>query len=124
MPTIAIIGASPDRKKYGNKAVRVYAEQGYQVFPIHPKAPEVEGHKAYRSILDVPVKTLDMVSVYLSPEIGMKVVEEVAQKPPKELWLNPGAESPELVEKAEKLGLNVIVACSIAARGVSPEKME
>jgi hypothetical protein len=119
-PTIAIIGASTDRKKFGNRAVRSYARQGYKVYPIHPTAPEIEGHPAYRSILDVPVEPLDRVSIYLPPALGMQVIEEVARKPPREVWLNPGAESPELVAKAERLGLNVIVACSIVAIGEDP----
>mgnify|MGYP001583149540 FL=1 len=58
MPSIAIIGASTDRTKVGNKAVRVYKDKGYQVYPIHPKATEIEGQKAYRSVLDVPEKHL------------------------------------------------------------------
>ena len=120
MPTIAIIGASQDRSKFGNKAVRVFADKGYKVYPIHPKETTIEGHKVYRSVLDIPEAKLDMVSLYLSPQVGMKVIEEVAKKPCREVWLNPGAESPELMAKAEQLGLNVIAACSIVGVGSNP----
>lgn len=123
-PTIAIIGASTHRGKYGNRAVRGYAQQGYDVFPIHPRAEVIEGHKAYRSVLDVPVKELDRVSIYLPPEIGLQVIEEVARKPVREVWLNPGAESPELIARARELGLNVIVACSLVAVGVDPHGLD
>ena len=68
-PTVAIVGASTDRRKYGNKAVRAFAAQGYEVFPIHPTAAEIEGHKAYPSVLDLPVPRLDRVSLYLPPDI-------------------------------------------------------
>jgi len=118
--TIAIIGASTNRHKYGNRAVRAYARQGYEVYPIHPRAQAVEGFTAYPSILDVPVAELDRVSFYVPPEIGLKVIEEVARKPVREVWLNPGAESAELVVRGEVLGLNVIVACSIVAIGEDP----
>jgi predicted CoA-binding protein len=118
--TIAIIGASTQRHKYGNRAVRAYVRQGYQVFPVHPSAPIIEGLPAYRSILDVPVPQLDRVSFYVPPEVGLEVIEEVAKKPVAEVWLNPGAESPQLLARAEALGLNVIVACSIVAIGESP----
>ena len=121
-PTIAIIGASPDRAKFGNKAVRAYARQGYDVFPIHPKAEEIEGHKAYRSILDVPAG-IDRASFYLPPEIGLKVIEDVAKKKVGEVWLNPGSESPELISRSEELGLNTIVACSIIAVGETPSEL-
>lgn len=120
MPTIAILGASTDRSKFGNKAVRVFIDKGYQVFPVNPKEKTIEGLTAYPSISEVPVSNLDMVSFYLPPAVGLKVIAEVAKKGAKEVWLNPGAESRELVEKAEALGLNVIEACSIVAVGSSP----
>ena len=122
MPTIAILGASRDRAKFGNKAVRAFAEKGYQVYPVHPKETEIEGHKVYRSVAEIPVPTLDMISVYLPPEIGLKVLPEIARKPCKELWLNPGADSDALIEAAEGLGLNVIAACSLVGLGVRPSE--
>lgn len=120
MPSIAVLGASRDRNKFGNKAVRAFAGKGYTVYPIHPREKEIEGHRAYPSIGDVPAAYLDMVSVYLPPEIGLKVIEEVARKKVGEVWLNPGAESDELIDKAGKLGLNVIAACSLVGHGISP----
>jgi predicted CoA-binding protein len=116
-PTIAIVGASTDRRKFGNKAVRAYAAQGYEVFAVHPTAAFIEGHRSYRSILDVPRPRLDRISVYLPPEIGLQVIDEIAQKPANEVWLNPGAESPELIARAHELGLNIVVACSLMAIG-------
>lgn len=121
MPTIAILGASTDRHKFGNKAVRAYAQQGYDVYPVHPNATEIEGHRAYRSITDIPVAKLDRVSIYLPPEIGLRVLDEVAGKPATEVWFNPGAESPAILRRAKELGLPLITGCSIVAIGVSPE---
>ena len=111
-PTVAVIGASKDPSKYGNLSVRAHLEAGYRVFPVHPKETEIEGLKVYRSVTEIP-EALDRVSLYLSPAIGMKVVDEIARKGTKELFLNPGSESDELIEKAKSLGLNVIIACSI-----------
>lgn len=120
---IAIVGASNDRKKYGNKAVRAYLSKGYKVYPINPKEETIEGLKAYKSILDIPDK-IELVSFYVPPAVGIKVVEEVAKKGNiKELYLNPGAESEELYNKAQSLDLNPIVACSISVIGFDPEKM-
>jgi len=53
-PTVAIVGASTDRTKYGNKSVRAHMRSGYEVFPINPKGGVVEGLPAYVSIADVP----------------------------------------------------------------------
>jgi predicted CoA-binding protein len=119
MKTVAIIGASNDRQKFGNKAVRAFRQQGYTVYPVNPKETEVEGLAAFKSILDVPVRP-QMVSVYLPPPVVLKVLPEIAAKGCDELWLNPGTESDEVLAVAERLGLNVVQACSIVGVGVSP----
>lgn len=120
-PTIAIIGASNDRRKFGNKAVRAYLQQGFEVFPINPHEKAIEGLPVFRSVLDVPTAELDRISVYVPPLVGLDLLDDIARKPAREIWLNPGAESPELLAKARQLGLNVIQACSIIAIGSMPE---
>lgn len=120
--TIAIIGASNDRAKFGNKAVRAFARQGFQVFPVNPKEPQIEGLPAFKNIADVPVRP-QMVSVYLPPPVLLKVLPDIARRGCDELWLNPGTESDEVLMEAARLGLNVVQACSIVAIGVSPEML-
>lgn len=119
MKTVAIIGASNDRRKFGNKAVRAFQQQGYIVYPVNPNESEVEGLRGYRSISEVPVRP-QMISVYVPPPVLVKLLPEIAAKGCDELWLNPGTESDEVLAEAERLGLNVIQACSIVAVGVSP----
>jgi uncharacterized protein len=118
--TVAVIGAGPDRRKYGNKSVRAHAAAGYTVYPVHPTADTVEGAAAYKSVKDVPEEKLDRVTVYLPPAIGMTVLGAIAAKSPGEVWFNPGAESPELLAEAKRLGLNAIAGCSIVNLGMSP----
>jgi uncharacterized protein len=120
MPKIvAVIGASNNRQKFGNRAVRAFTQQGYTVLPINPHEREVEGLKAYGSVLDVP-GPIDMASFYVPPAIGEQVIEEVARKRIPEVWLNPGAESDALVARARALSIQPIVACSIIAIGQDP----
>jgi predicted CoA-binding protein len=116
---VAIIGASNDRRKYGNKALRAFKAQGYDVVPINPEAAEVEGLRAYPSILDVP-GPIDMATFYVPPEIGLEVIDGVARKGVSEVWFNPGSESDALVSRARGLGLRPILACSIMGIGESP----
>jgi predicted CoA-binding protein len=122
MKTVAIIGASNDRSKFGNKAVRAFLQQGYEVFPVNPKEATIEGLPAFKSIADLPVR-LDRVSVYLPPPVLLKVLPAIAAKGCDELWLNPGTESDAVLAEAERLGLNVIQACSIVGVGVLPEEL-
>jgi uncharacterized protein len=119
MKVVAIIGASNDRRKFGNRAVRAFRRQGYTVIPINPHESEVEGLTAYKSVLDVP-GTIDMASFYVPPEIGERVLDEVAAKGIAEVWLNPGADGEHLVTRARSLGLEPIIACSIVAMGEDP----
>jgi hypothetical protein len=119
MKTVAVIGASRNRRKYGNKALRAFEHQGFTVIPINPNEAEVEGHRAYASVLDVP-GPIDMATVYVPPHIAVQVMEELAKKGIGEIWLNPGADEPEVVSKARALGLQPTVACSIIAIGESP----
>jgi uncharacterized protein len=121
MKSVAVIGASPDRKKFGNKAVRAFRECSYQVFPINPKATEIEGLTAFPTIGAIPVRP-DRVSIYLPPSLVLAVLPEVAAKGCDELWLNPGTDSPEVVTEAQRLGLKTIQACSIVGLGLSPKQ--
>jgi uncharacterized protein len=117
--TVAVIGASNNRNKFGNKALRAFAHQGYTVFAVNPNEQEVEGYKAYPTVLDVP-GDLDMATVYVPPRVGLKAMEDLAAKGVGEVWLNPGADDHEVVERARALGLKTIQACSIIAIGESP----
>lgn len=116
---MAVIGASNNRGKFGNKALRAFVKRGYTVIPINPREAEVEGHRTYASVLDVPGK-IDLATLYVPPRAGVRVVEEVARKGITEVWLNPGADSPDVIARARELGLKTTQLCSILAIGESP----
>jgi len=118
--TIAIVGASTDRKKYGNKAVRAFKQGGWTVYPVNPKAEEIEGGQCYASIVDVPTP-LDRVSMYVPPTVGKTMLKDIAAKQPTEFFLNPGSEDEALLREAKALGLQPIVACSVVNIGLRPE---
>jgi predicted CoA-binding protein len=119
--SVAVIGASSNRSKFGNKALRAFARGGYTVFPINPNEKTIEGMAAYASVLDVPA-AIDMATVYVQPSVGVAVMEEIARKGIPEVWLNPGADDPAVVSRAEALGLKTIQACSIIGIGDSPSR--
>ena len=114
MPSIAVIGASSDREKYGNRAVRAYQAQGWTVYPVNPREATVEGLRAYPTVADLP-GPVDRASLSVPPSVGLGLLDEIAARGAKELWVNPGAGSPELLARAEQLGLNPVEACSIIA---------
>lgn len=119
---IAIVGASRNREKYGNKAIRAFMEKGYRVFPVHPFEKEIEGQPVYRSVLEIPER-VPLASFYIPASIGLEVIEEVARKEGMGIvYLNPGAESGELIRKGRALGLEIRDTCSIVAIGANPSR--
>jgi predicted CoA-binding protein len=119
---IAIIGASANRSKFGNIAVRAFVRQGWKVYPVNPVESEIEGLPVFKSIAEVPVRP-HLVSIYLPPPVLLKILPDIAARGCDELWLNPGTESREVLAAAEQLGLNVIQACSIVGIGLSPSEV-
>ena len=117
--TVAIVGASSDRRKFGNKALRAFKAGGYRVIPINPNESEVEGMATFASVLDVPER-IDMATVYVQPDVGLTLLREFEEKKIDEIWINPGAESAMLLAEAARRKLNVIVACSIIGAGQNP----
>ena len=117
---VAVIGASNNRQKFGNRALRAYRDLGYTVVPINPREREVEGIAAYRSVLDVP-GPIDIALFYVPPDVGAQVMADVARKQIPEVWLNPGAEDDTLVALARSLSIDPILACSLVAAGQRPD---
>lgn len=103
----AVVGASSDRDKYGNKVLRAYQQHGMEVYPINPRATEIEGLKAYASLAEVPVK-LRAISVITPPAITLQIIEAAAAVGVRMVWMQPGAESIEAIRLAEALGMEVI----------------
>lgn len=117
--SVAIIGASADPSKFGNKAVRAYLRQGWTVYPVTPRPEPIEGLATFPSVSAIPGR-VDRAALYLPPGVGIKVLAEVKAKNIGELFVNPGADSPELLAEAERIGLNPIMACAIVEIGERP----
>jgi predicted CoA-binding protein len=118
---VAVIGASSNRAKFGNKAFRAFRQKGYTVIPVNPNEREVEGTRTVASVQDID-GPVDMATVYVPATVGVRVLDDVAAKGIKELWLNPGADDDAVVARARALGLEPILACSIVGIGENPSK--
>lgn len=114
----AVVGASTDRSKYGNKVLRSYLQNGKEVYPVNPKAEEVEGVKAYPDLASLPVLPRG-ISVITPPAVTEKVVGQAAELGIHFIWMQPGAESPEAVRAAEEAGIQVIAdgSCALVVMG-------
>lgn len=114
----AVVGASNDRSKYGNKVLRAYLQKGKRAIPVNPKATTVEGIAAVPDLASLS-EPVHGVSIITPPEITERIVEEAAKAGVKRLWMQPGAESARAVRRAEELGLSVIAGgpCLLVSLG-------
>lgn len=113
-----VVGASVDRGKYGNKVLRCYQLKGLNVVPVNPKEREIEGLSCVASVSDLPGNVAS-ISVITPPAITDRIVDEAVAKGIKNIWMQPGAESPAAVEKCVKAGINVIAdgSCILVVLG-------
>jgi predicted CoA-binding protein len=118
-----IVGASNNRAKFGNKAVRAYVRQGHDVIPVNPHEQTIEGVRCFPSVRHVLASSdgVDRAMFYVPPEVGLTIIGDLASRDDvKELWLNPGAESAELIAAAQRLGFEPVLACAIVDIGERP----
>jgi len=117
---VMVIGASRNRDKYGNKAVRAYQRQGHEVVAVNPNVELIAGAPSYPDVRSIP-GSVDRATLYLPPEQGIDILPPLADRGDvTDLWINPGAESEQLIEEAKRLGFKPIQACSIMAVGETP----
>ncbi len=114
MPTVAIIGASPNAERHSHQAVLRFAARGYTVWPIHPTAPDIAGHAVFRTLVELPARP-DLITMYVNPQMGLAMLDALVAAQPQQLWLNPGADGEPLASAARARGLRVIEACSLVA---------
>ncbi|MEJ2084785.1 MAG: CoA-binding protein [Acidobacteriota bacterium] len=119
--TIAVVGASRDRRKFGNKCVRAYLEAGYAVYPVNLSEKTIEGLVVSRSLSELPVEP-DRISLYLQPAETEKLLHELSRFPNSDVWFNPGCADAAILERARQLGIRVRAGCSIVDIGLSPSQ--
>jgi len=113
-----VVGASADRHKYGNKVFRCYQMNGLEVLPVNPKEPSIEGIATVASVSELP-DTVHSISIITPPYVTEKVVFEAIAKGIKNIWMQPGAESPTAVKSCVESGVNVIAdgSCLLVVLG-------
>lgn len=117
--TVAVLGASRDRAKFGNKSLRAHAAAGWQAYAVNPSAREVEGERSYPSLASVPGE-LDRITVYLPPQLTGELLPEIAQRRAGEVYFNPGSADETVLAEARRLEIPAVDGCSIRALGLDP----
>lgn len=106
----AVIGATARKEKFGYKIYARLRDRGYTVYPVNPNVAEIDGARCYPSLSELP--EVPAVVDFVVPEtVGLAAVDECQQLGIKTVWLQPGADKPSVVAKANEKGLNVIEDC-------------
>lgn len=112
----AIVGASQDRNKYGNRVLRSLRHSGYVVYPVNPHVPEVEGNKAYATLADLP-ELPEVVNLVVPPPVTEQVVREAHVLGLNRVWMQPGAESQAAIQFCQENGMQVVYdACAMVEK--------
>ncbi len=108
----AVLGASPKSERYSNKALHMLTRHGHTAIPVNPAHPVIDGLVGVRAISDLPIG-LDTITIYVSPDIGAKLADDIVARAPRRVIINPGAESPILENKLREAGIPFEHACTL-----------
>ena len=113
-----VAGASSNRDKYGNKVLRCYQLNNRRVVPINPRAETIEGIPCVADVASLPDEVTSL-SVITPPKITEEVVAAAIARGIKNIWMQPGAESPAAVATCKAAGINVIAdgSCLLVVLG-------
>jgi uncharacterized protein len=116
--SFAVVGASSNRDKYGNKVLRCYGQHELSVVAVNPRAQEIEGFRCYATLRDVPGEPR-AVSVVAPPGLAQSIVDDAIESGVRHLWFQPGAEDQAAVDAGRQRGLEIIAggACLLVALG-------
>ena len=109
---VAVIGASDKPDRYSYQAVQLLQEKGHQVYPVHQRIKTIEGMSVFVSIKDIP-EGIDTVTMYVAADISDKLTVDILDCHPKRIIFNPGAENPQLAEKAQSQGIKTVEDCTL-----------
>jgi predicted CoA-binding protein len=115
---VAVIGASDKPDRYSYQAVMLLKQKGHKVFPVHPRLKTIEGASVYPTIKDVP-EPIDTISMYVAADISTGMAADILGVKPKRIIFNPGAENPELAQKAKAQGVTALDACTLVMLNAS-----
>jgi predicted CoA-binding protein len=110
--TVVVLGASPKPERYSNKAVRALVEHGHRVIPIHPILKQIEGIPTVPALSGVK-DSVNTLTLYVGPERGKELLQDMISLVPDRVIMNPGTESDKIEKELNAKGIPVLRACTL-----------
>ncbi|MCG8637313.1 MAG: CoA-binding protein [Desulfobacterales bacterium] len=112
METVAVVGASPLKDRYSNKAMNLLEDYGHTPVPVAPRYKEIEGKDVYTGLTDIQ-ENIDTVTMYVGVPRQEKIIEEILRVKPKRVIFNPETENPKVYDRLKSAGICVQEACTL-----------
>ena len=109
---VAVLGASRNRQRYANRAVRALQQHGYDVIPINPAHDTIEGVPVVPDPGALP-RQVHTLTVYVGPRHIAALIDDIVAARPRRVILNPGTESEQLEHALEEHGIPYLEACTL-----------
>lgn len=109
-----VVGATQDEDKFGYKIYKRLKAHGYEVYPVSPKYNNIDGDQVYRTLSDLP-KTPEVVNFVVNPRIGFEVIQECCKLGIKNIWLQPGTVSDQILDYAKQHRISAVQDCVLVA---------
>ncbi|MDD5483270.1 MAG: CoA-binding protein [Kiritimatiellae bacterium] len=109
---VVVLGASNKPARYSYQAVKLLAEKGHAVFPVHPAVSEIDGIPVFKRLADIPAP-IHTITVYLSPERSAALADEILTARSRRVIFNPGAENADLARRLQQTGVEALNACTL-----------
>lgn len=109
---VAVLGASNKPERYSHQAVILLGKKGHAVFPVNPALPEIEGHRVFKRLADIP-EPLHTVAMYVSPALSTGMADALLAAKPARVIFNPGTENPELEARLSAAGIEIVHGCTL-----------
>jgi len=103
----AVVGATDNPEKYGNRIVKNLKSRGYEVYPVNPRLKELDGLSCYHTLADIPVK-VDVVDFVVPPEASEEILKQCLELGLNRIWLQPGSESEKAIAFCHENNLQVV----------------
>ena len=113
---VAVIGASDKPERFSYQALALLKQKGHKAFPVHQRLKIIDGMTVYPSIKDI-AEPIDTVSMYVAADISTGIAADILGVKPKRIIFNPGAENPDLAQKAQTQGIKTIDDCTLVMLG-------
>ncbi len=109
---VAVIGASDKPERFSYQALGLLKQKGHQVFPVHQRLKSIDGMTVYPSIKEI-TQPIDTVTLYVAADISSSIAADILGAKPRRIIFNPGAENPDLAQKAKAQGITTIENCTL-----------